>query len=296
MPLIFFGSNGIGLTSKLFGLTAGAAGAGVCAAACPAPIAAITAAPAVSADPACTKLRRSSSVVIVSLHTDGASVERGDRDRVEMGHAVGLGPQGYLAGIGEGAVLGGVERLAVERHREPVALGAQPERVPLARHNLHICAFDLLSSPVHDTIKADIVFERISAHDIVIIRAGEPHRDAAGLVNGTADRLEPNGDLDIFFRDRLINREREAVIGTVLTGLRDRLLGGGSRVSHDFPGADRATAGERKFKTRRRSSRLHTGDVDPDGPWLGVCGSRHESTSYDQRNEGDTAIHGVASA
>src|SRR5438270_11658096 len=75
MPLIFFGSNGIGFTSKLFGLgaaagCAGAARAGVCARASPAPIAAATAAPAVNADPACTKLRRSSSVVIVSLHTD----------------------------------------------------------------------------------------------------------------------------------------------------------------------------------------------------------------------------------
>ena len=27
----------------------------------------------------------------------------------------------------------------------------------------------------------------------------------------------------------------------------------------------------------------------------GVCGSSHEDTSYDQRNKGDTAIHGVAS-
>src|SRR5437763_2798756 len=47
MPLIFFGSNGIGLTSKLFGLTAGVAGAGVCAAASAGHIAAVTAAPAV---------------------------------------------------------------------------------------------------------------------------------------------------------------------------------------------------------------------------------------------------------
>src|SRR5438552_10010029 len=278
MPLIFFGSNGIGLTSKLFGLTAGAAGAGVCAAASAGHIAAVTAAPAVNADPACTKLRRSSSVVIVSLHTDGASVERGDRDRVEMGHAVGLGPQGYLAGIGEGAVLGGVERLAVKRHRKPVALGAPPERVPLARRNLHIRALDMLSSPVHDTIKADIIFQRISAHDIVIIRVGEPHRDAAGLIDFPLHRLEVNRHVHVLGCDGLINREREAVIGAVLTGLRDRLLGGGSRVGHDFPGADRATAGERKFKTRRRSSRLHTGDVDPYRPWLGVRGSSHEDT------------------
>src|SRR5438477_4095314 len=74
MPLIFFGSNGIGLTSKLFGLTAGAAGAAVSAAASAGHIAAVTAAPAVNAELACTKLRRSNSVVIVSVHTDVASV------------------------------------------------------------------------------------------------------------------------------------------------------------------------------------------------------------------------------
>src|SRR5690349_6429283 len=69
MPLIFFGSNGIGFISKLFGLGAAAgcavpAGAGVCAAASPAPIAAVTTPPAVNTDPACTKLRRSGSVVM----------------------------------------------------------------------------------------------------------------------------------------------------------------------------------------------------------------------------------------
>jgi phosphoribosylcarboxyaminoimidazole (NCAIR) mutase len=69
--LIFFGSNGIGLGVKVIGLAVvgagvvAGAGAGVCAAASAGQIAAAIAAPAVSADPVCTKLRRSNSVVIV---------------------------------------------------------------------------------------------------------------------------------------------------------------------------------------------------------------------------------------
>src|SRR5215470_15499476 len=74
MPLIFFGSKGIGLSSNIFGLgvaagwavAPGAVGGGVCAAASGGHIAAVTAAPAVNADPACTKLRRSNSFVIGS--------------------------------------------------------------------------------------------------------------------------------------------------------------------------------------------------------------------------------------
>jgi hypothetical protein len=49
--LIFFGSNGSGLTSNFIGLTPEGAGLGVWAAAAPGHTAAVTAAPAVSTDP-----------------------------------------------------------------------------------------------------------------------------------------------------------------------------------------------------------------------------------------------------
>src|SRR5258708_8525535 len=67
---MLLGWNGMGLTWNFIGFTREGGGFGVCAAAEPGQIAAVTAAPAVSADPVCTKLRRSRSVVMVTLHTD----------------------------------------------------------------------------------------------------------------------------------------------------------------------------------------------------------------------------------
>src|SRR4030088_1345481 len=75
-PLIFFGSNGIGLTSNFIGFTPEGVALGVCAAAGAGQIAAATAAPAVSADPGRTRLRRSSAVVMVTLHADGRIVRQ----------------------------------------------------------------------------------------------------------------------------------------------------------------------------------------------------------------------------
>src|SRR4030088_779531 len=69
-PLIFFGSNGIGLTSNFIGFPPEGAALGVCAAAGAGQIGARPPAPAVSADPGCTTLRRSRSVVMVPLHPD----------------------------------------------------------------------------------------------------------------------------------------------------------------------------------------------------------------------------------
>jgi hypothetical protein len=112
-----------------------------------------------------------------------------------------------------------------------------------------------------------------------LVRAREPHRDAAGLVDRAADRFEPHRDLDVLGRDSVVNCQREAVIGAVLAGLRDRLLRRGGRVKHDFPRADRAFAGEREGEVGRRGSGLHAGDVDLGCPLLGLRGSGHENTS-----------------
>src|SRR4051794_5045759 len=134
---------------------------------------------------------------VYGINPPSCSVERRDRDRVEMGDAVGLGPQRDFARGREGAVLGREQSLTFERNGETVAFGAQSEGMPLVRGNLEIGTLDLLPATLHNAVKADIVFESIGTDDVVIVRAGQPHRNAARLVDLAGDRLEMHADLHI---------------------------------------------------------------------------------------------------
>jgi hypothetical protein len=51
---------------------------------------------------------------------------------------------------------------------------AQRERVPLVRHYLRVGAGELLSLVPGDAVAADVVFERVGAHDVVIVEARQP--------------------------------------------------------------------------------------------------------------------------
>src|SRR5215472_12618387 len=94
------------------------AAAGTCAATDRGATASASATPAASTAPLCTKARRSRLIVISCLHPglqESSSGQWGDLDRVEVGHAVRLGPERDLAGIGEGLVGGSEQDFAVER-------------------------------------------------------------------------------------------------------------------------------------------------------------------------------------
>src|SRR5215213_10448183 len=140
---------------------------------------------------------QASGFSVYGINPPSCSVKRRDRDRVEMGDAVGLGPQRDLARSGEGAVLGREQSLVLERNGEAVTFGAQSEGMPLVRGNLEIGALDLLPATLHNAVKADIVFESVGTDDVVIVRARQPHRNAARLVDLAGDRLEMHADLDI---------------------------------------------------------------------------------------------------
>src|SRR5947209_6184874 len=134
--------------------------------------------------------------------------------------------------------------------------------MPLVWRDLEVRALDLLPAALHDAVKADVVFEGVGADDVVIIRARQPYRDAAGLVDRAADRLEPHHDIEIPRRNGLVDRQRKAEIRPVLAELRDRLLPGGARIGHHPPVARRALAGTPEAEARRRGSGLHAGHVD----------------------------------
>src|SRR6266446_8395207 len=73
-----------------------------------------------------------------------ALLERGDCNRVEIGHAVGLRPKAHSACPGEGGVLRREKLPAVERDRESITIGPQLERVPFVGGNFGVGALELL--------------------------------------------------------------------------------------------------------------------------------------------------------
>src|SRR5215831_11722390 len=133
---------------------------------------------------------RSTLYVISGSSVSPASLQWCDRDRIEVGDTVGLGPQRHLPGIGKGSVLRREQRLAVKGDGEPVAFGLEREGMPLVRRDLEIGARQLLPAPFDDLIEAHIVFERVGAGDIVIIGRLQTHRDAARLIYLSSDRFE----------------------------------------------------------------------------------------------------------
>src|SRR6187549_1415797 len=86
-------------------------------------------------------------------------------DLIEPRHAVGFGPQRDAPGTRQGSVAGGMKCLAIEDDGEPVVLGFQAEAVPLARGDLDVGGRQLLAASFDDAIEADIVLQRIRAHE-----------------------------------------------------------------------------------------------------------------------------------
>ena len=142
--------------------------------------------------------------------------------------------------------------------------------MPFPCGHLDVGARDLLAFALHDAIEPDIVFKRVGAGDVVIVRRHQPHGDAAGPVHRPGDRLEPDNDIDVFRRDRLVDGEREAVAGFVGAGLGNDLLAGGGRVGHDPPFGGPAFAGAPEREVIGLEPGPPRRDVDIDGSRLGV--------------------------
>src|SRR5262249_38097363 len=98
---------------------------------------------------------------------------------------------------GKRTVLGRVELLTVERNSEPVALGPQSQRVPLAGRNLDVGALELLPPPFDHAVEADIVFEGVGPNHIIVIRRGKSYDNPARPVDLSCDWLESYFDVDI---------------------------------------------------------------------------------------------------
>src|SRR5260370_151603 len=147
--------------------------------------------------------------------------QRPDFDAIKPRYTVGLGPERDLACAGKGAVGRGEQLLAVKRDREPLTLRPQAKLVPRVGRDLGVGAFDLLAPALDHAIEADVVLERIGAHDIIIIGVADPDGDSAGLIDLPGHCLESNRDIHAARRYRSVDRERKPVIGRVRAGLLD---------------------------------------------------------------------------
>src|SRR5829696_6553277 len=147
-----------------------------------------------------------------------------------------------------------MDGLAVEGDREAVILGFQTERMPLTGRDLDVRARELLAAAFHYSVEADIIFQRICACDVIIIRRSKAHRDAAGLIFPASNRLKADRDLNILSGNWLVYGERKAVVRPIRAGLFDRALARGGHVVDDHPFTRRALARACKFKFSGRGA------------------------------------------
>src|SRR5579872_52839 len=179
----------------------------------------------------------------VFIALPSCSGQRPDGDAVEIGDAVGLGPQRHFPAVSDGSVLGREELLAVEGDGETAAFGLEREAVPRAADDLEISPGELLALPLHHPVEADVVFERIGARDVIIVRRLQADDDPARLVDASRHRLEAQRGLQVCAGEGLVDCKREAVAGAVFAHLGDGGAARGGRVADDGPFAGRALSG-----------------------------------------------------
>src|SRR5690242_6691582 len=101
-----------------------------------------------------------------------------------------------------------------------ITLGFEPKRMPGVTGNFGVNAVNLLAATLDDPVEADVVFKRVGANNVIVLRIDDADGNSSCLIDTTCDRLEAYGNLDIFCDDRLENGERE----TIVSPIRARLL------------------------------------------------------------------------
>src|SRR6266481_4925104 len=86
--------------------------------------------------------------------------DRSDQQGAVVGDAVSLAPDAHGAGLGQGAVAGAEQHLAVERHLEFLVGRDDPQRMPLVGLDRCFLAGDLAALALVHTIETHRVVER----------------------------------------------------------------------------------------------------------------------------------------
>ena len=164
-----------------------------------------------------------------------AALDRTDIAFSEMGKAVRLGPKTCFAGFREGLIARAQDRRPVESHVELIADNREREAVPDAALHLRVVTSDLTTDALSNFVKSDVRFERIGAHDIIVLRVPGPSDHAAGLIHLARDRLKEHRDFDIAFDGTVIDAQRKAVIGRIAARLCNDFTAGGRSVFSYLP-------------------------------------------------------------
>src|ERR1700730_2981794 len=121
---------------------------------------------------------------------------------VKQRDAVGLGPKAHFSSIGESGILDLEHLLAVERHAEARAFEVDTQAVPgIRRHRYLDPVAALAANDIERTadtpdglVENDVVFQRVGAGHVIVVRISCPSDDAGRAVLGPGDRLELHFD------------------------------------------------------------------------------------------------------
>src|SRR5438105_7036047 len=142
---------------------------------------------------------------------------------VELDDRVGLGPYTELARVGEGRVVRIDDLLALVEDLDVVADHLHRQVMPDTRLDLPIPSLESYALALDDAIQVDVVFERVRAGDVVVVRVLEPPDDSAALVALSRERLALHGQAKVL-QLRAGVRDRESVVGRVAVGLRAQVV------------------------------------------------------------------------
>src|SRR5262245_51978252 len=118
----------------------------------------------------------------------------------------------------------------------------------------------MFPAALYDSVETYVVLKCVRTHDVIVVRIRNPHGYAAGLIDLTGNRLEFQGNFDVFGNDRFKNGKWKALVGAIGTGLLDRAALERRWIAHNRPLAGATLARPRKFESGRWLADFHLGN------------------------------------
>src|SRR5437868_2376586 len=100
-----------------------------------------------------------------------------------------------------------------------VATRFEAERMPDVRGHLDVVVQKRLPSAVDHVVYRAIVFERIAARNVIVVRIAIPPDDPGPLIALPGDRLELNGQVDVLPGEVVVYGDRKPIVGPIWIGL-----------------------------------------------------------------------------
>src|SRR5712664_4414194 len=143
--------------------------------------------------------------------------------------------------------------------------------MPAVQSNIRIDAYDFLGRAVAHAREKNSIPQCIQLDEIVILRAAQSHGDAAALIGLASRSVEAKASLRILERRRLVDCERESVLGRLYAGLLDSEASFGRCVTDHRPPPLFAIVRWWQVESGRRNSNLVRADVDARCSVLSAC-------------------------